>query len=138
MLENKNTNYQHNQTMWMDIQEPCYLRNKKTVELYLDSQQYTEEEIIKSIEQSVNEFSKKDVRVNVDINEWGVYVIRLDYIDKDTYLNKLKYRRKQNRKKKILKKYSEQIKNNIYEPSNQIISVPIFNEKNKIHKVKEG
>ena len=117
------------------------LENKKTVELYLDPQQYTEEEMIKSIEQSVNEFSKKDVRVNIDINEWGVYVITLDYIDRDTYLNKLKYKRRLNRKQKILKKYSEQIREkkyepisinsynntsnrNVYEPSNQIISIP--------------
>ena len=81
------------------------LEDKKTVELYLDPQTYSEQEMMESIENAAREFSKKDVRVNIDINEWGVYVVKLDYIDRDTYFN-------------------EQIANRIYEPSNQIISIP--------------
>ena len=81
------------------------IENKKTVELYLDPQTYTEQEMIENIEQAVSEFSKKDVRVNIDLNEYGVYVVKLDYIDRDTYINKLKYRMKINRKERLLRKY---------------------------------
>ncbi len=101
------------------------LENKKTVELYLNPQIYSEQQMIESIENAAKEFSKKDVRVNVSINEWGVYVVRLEYMDRDTYLNKLKYRRFLNRKERILKRqFKEQIIDKIYEPSNQIISIP--------------
>ncbi len=83
------------------------IENKKTVELYLDPQTYSEEEMIENIEQAVQEFSKKDVRVNIDLNEYGVYVVKLDYIDRDTYINKLKYKMRSNRKDRILKKHKE-------------------------------
>ena len=55
--------------------------NIKTVELYLESQKYTNKEVIEHIERAVEEFPKKDVRVDIQINEWGVFVIRLEYID---------------------------------------------------------
>ena len=101
------------------------LENKKTVELYLDPQTYSEQEMIENIENAAKEFSKKDVRVNIDINESGVYVVTLDYIDRDTYFNKLKYKRQINRKEKVLRKQiKEQFVKNIYEPANQIISIP--------------
>ena len=101
------------------------LENKKTVELYLDPQTYSEQEMIESIENAAKEFAKKDVRVNININKWGVYVVKLDYIDRDTYFNKLKYKRQLNRKERILKKQiKEQFLKKIYEPANQIISIP--------------
>lgn len=53
----------------------------KTVELYLESQKYSNKEVIEHIERAVEEFPKKDVKVDIQINEWGVFVIRLDYID---------------------------------------------------------
>ena len=56
--------------------------NVKTVELYLESQKYTNKEVIENIEKAVNEFPKKDVKVDIQINKWGVFVIKLEYIDK--------------------------------------------------------
>ena len=101
------------------------LENKKTVELYLDPQTYSEQEMIESIENAAREFSKKDVRVNININKWGVYVVKLDYIDRNTYFNKIKYKLQVNRKKKILKKQiKEQFVKRVYKPANQIISIP--------------
>ena len=98
------------------------MENKKTVELYLDPQTYTEEQMMESIQKAVKEFSKKDVRVNININEWGVYVVTLEYIDKQNYINRIKNRIRLNKKQKMLKKYTEQVIQKIYEPSNQIIS----------------
>ena len=100
------------------------MENKKTVELYLDPQTYTEEQMMESIQKAVKEFSKKDVRVNININEWGVYVVTLEYIDKQNYINRIKNRIRLNKKQKMLKKYTEQVIQKIYEPSNQIISIP--------------
>ncbi len=56
--------------------------NVKTVELYLESQKYTNKEVIENIEKAVNEFPEKDVKVNIQINEWGVYEIKLEYLDR--------------------------------------------------------
>ncbi len=99
--------------------------NVKTVELYLDPQQYSEEEIIYNVEQAIREFANKDVRLNVDINEFGVYVVRIDYIDKDTYFNKIKYKIRANRNQRISKKYTDRIKESIRVPANQILIAPI-------------
>lgn len=98
--------------------------NVRTVELYLDPQQYSEEEIIYNVQQAIQEFANKDVRLNVDINEFGVYVVKIDYIDKDTYLNKLKYKIRANRNQRISKKYTDRIKEKISVPANQILIAP--------------
>ena len=38
--------------------------------------------MIENIEKAVNEFPEKDVKVNIQINEWGVYEIKLEYLDR--------------------------------------------------------
>ncbi len=106
------------------------MEDTKTIELYIDSNKYSDEQVIGKLEESVKEFSKKDVKVTVDINEFGVYVIRLEYIDRDTYINKIKYRLKLNRKQRILRKYKEEFfMSKTFDTSNQIISVPAYEER---------
>lgn len=96
------------------------IEEKKTVELIMDPHTYSQEEMIENIENAICEFSNKEVRVTIAINEWGVYVVTLDYMDKDTRINKMKYRRKLNKKKKVLKRYKEKIREMLEETQNQI------------------
>ena len=68
--------------------------NVKTVELYLESQKYTNKEVIENIEKAVNEFPEKDVKVNIQINEWGVYEIKLEYLDRRRRRGRTKWKKK--------------------------------------------
>lgn len=61
----------------------------KNLEYYLDSRIYTKEEIQKSIEETKKEFSNKKVKVNVKLNDFGVYIITFQFENKNNYFHKI-------------------------------------------------
>ncbi len=62
----------------------------KCLEYFFDSRIYSTEDIQKSIEETKKEFSNKEIKVNIELNEFDVYIITFEFEDKDTYLDKMK------------------------------------------------
>ena len=48
---------------------------QKIVESYFDSKIYSNQEILRSIEETKKEYSKKIVDIDIRLNEFGVYVV---------------------------------------------------------------
>ncbi len=61
----------------------------KNLEYYLDSRIYSNEEILKSIEETKKEFSNKKVKVDVKLNDFGVYVITFQFENKNNFFRKI-------------------------------------------------
>ena len=58
---------------------------------YLDSKNYSENEVIKSINETKKEFPNRKISVNVHLNEFGVYVITFEFTKKRIlFIQKLK------------------------------------------------
>lgn len=74
----------------------------KYLEYYLDSKIYTNEEVRKSIEETKKEFPNKNIKVNVSLNEFGVYIITFKFENKNTYLSKIKILFKGKRDNKLI------------------------------------
>ena len=74
----------------------------KYLEYYLDSKIYTNEEVKKSIEETKKEFPNKNVRVNVTLNEFGVYIITFKFENKNTYFSKIKILLRRKRADKLM------------------------------------
>lgn len=66
------------------------MEENKNLEYYLDSRIYSSKEIQKSIEETKKEFPNKDVKVNITLNDFGMYIITFQFENKDTYFNKMK------------------------------------------------
>ncbi len=80
---------------------------QKIVEDYFDASTYSNQEILQSIEETKKEFSKKIINVDINLNEFGVYVVTYYFKNKNNILQKimvkLKGKNKKNKKsKKIL------------------------------------
>ena len=80
---------------------------QKIVEDYFDASMYSNQEILQRIEETKKEFSKKIVNVDINLNEFGVYVVTYYFKNKNNILQKimvkLKGKNKKNKKsKKIL------------------------------------
>lgn len=66
------------------------MNNRKCLVYYLDSKKYNYEGVQKSIDETKKEYVKKDVQVNVDINEYGMYVVTFYIKNKNTFFNKIR------------------------------------------------
>lgn len=66
------------------------MNQNKNLEYYLDSRIYSKEEIQKSIEETKKEFSNKKVKVDVKLNDFGVYIITFQFENKSNFLNIIK------------------------------------------------
>ena len=80
---------------------------QKIIEDYFDASTYSNQEILQSIEETKKEFSKKIINVDINLNEFGVYVVTYYFKNKNNILQKimvkLKGKNKKNKKsKKIL------------------------------------
>ena len=80
---------------------------QKILEDYFDASTYSNQEILQSIEETKKEFSKKIINVDINLNEFGVYVVTYYFKNKNNILQKimvkLKGKNKKNKKsKKIL------------------------------------
>lgn len=92
-------------------------KKEKCVELYFDSKKYNNYDVLEYIKSTQKEFPNKEMNVKVDINEWGVYVIKLNFTDKDTYITSfVKSKLKPKRKQYYGKKYGQYKSTQIYKP----------------------
>ena len=63
--------------------------NEKCLEYYMDSKKYSKEDIEKNIEETKKEYPKKKIKVNVSLNDFGVYVITFRFENKNTIFNRI-------------------------------------------------
>lgn len=93
------------------------MNKDKYLEYYLDSRIYSTEEVQQSIEATKKEFPNKKIKVNIGLNEFGVYIITFQFENKNSYFNKIKIYLWKKLKKTLLlgngnedrlKKYSEE------------------------------
>lgn len=66
------------------------MEENKCLEYFLDSRIYTKEDVQKSIEETKKEFSNKEIKVSIELNEFDVYIVTFKFENKDTYLDKMK------------------------------------------------
>lgn len=79
------------------------MEKTKCLEYYLDSKIYSNEDLQKNIEETKKEFPKKNIKVNVELNQFGMYVITFNFEDKNTVFNKIRlFFRKRNKKTLLL------------------------------------
>ena len=69
------------------------MQQNKYLEYFLDSRIYNHEDVQKSIEETKKEFSNKEIEVRIELNEFNVYIITFKFEDKDTYLNRIKWKK---------------------------------------------
>ena len=72
---------------------------QKIIENYFDSKTYSNQEIMQSIEETKKEYSKKIVDVDINLNEFGVYVVTYYFKNQDNIFQKIFIKIKQRRKK---------------------------------------
>ena len=72
---------------------------QKIVESYFDSKIYSNQEILRSIEETKKEYSKKIVDIDIRLNEFGVYVVTYYFKNKDNIFQKIFIKIKQKAKK---------------------------------------
>lgn len=72
---------------------------QKIVENYFDSKIYSNQEILRSIEETKKEYSKKIVDIDIRLNEFGVYVVTYYFKNKDNIFQKIFIKIKQKAKK---------------------------------------
>ena len=72
---------------------------QRVVENYFDSKIYSNQEIIQSIEETKKEYSKKIVDVDINLNEFGVYVVTYYFKNQDNIFQKIFIKIKQRKKK---------------------------------------
>lgn len=79
---------------------------QKIVEDYFDANMYSNQEILQRIEETKKEFSKKIVNVDINLNEFGVYVVTYYFKNKNNVFQKImiKLKGKNKEKKKVLLK----------------------------------
>ena len=107
------------------------VENTKCLQYYDDSKTYTNSQIEQSIENTRKEFAKKDIKVEIHLNEFGVYVVTFFIQNKDTYFRKIvlnlkkekekiqesEVERKQNKKQSRIEKYYGENKYGKYKPT---------------------
>lgn len=66
----------------------------KCIEYYFDSKTFTKDQLIKSIEEAKLEFPNKKVETDLFLNQWGVYILKINFKDKIEYISNLKEKEK--------------------------------------------
>jgi len=84
------------------------MEKKKYLKCYYDSRLYTANDVQQKIEETRLDFPNKIVKVNVSLNEFGVYIITFRFENKDTIFNKivLKIKKRFNKPLLIDKSYN--------------------------------
>lgn len=78
------------------------MQQKKCLEYYLDSKIYNNEEIQKNIEETKKEFPKKKIRVDIQLNSFGMYIITFYFENRESIFHKIKVYFKKKKNNKIL------------------------------------
>ncbi len=79
------------------------LKREKCVEYYFDSKEYNEKEIIENMEKEEIGFEKKKSEINIILNEYGIYVVKLKFINKKIKNNNKIIQKEQNKENKKIK-----------------------------------
>lgn len=76
------------------------MNSNKCLEYFLDSKIYSNEEVQNNIDKTKREFPNKNIKVNVFLNEFGVYEVTFVFENKNTFFNRIKifFRKKHNSK----------------------------------------
>ena len=81
---------------------------QKIVENYFDAKMYSNQEILQSIEETKKEYAKKIIDVDINLNEFGVYVVTYYFKVSNNIFQKIfvkiKQRKKQNKTKLLQEK----------------------------------
>ena len=80
----------------------------KCIEYYFDSKTFTKEQLIKNIEKAKLEFPNKKIEPNLFLNQWGVYILKINFTDKIKYISDFKEKKK-NRKVLLLTEKNQKI-----------------------------
>ena len=67
----------------------------KCIEYYFDSKTFTKEQLIKNIEEAKLEFPNKKIEPNLFLNQWGVYILKINFTDKIKYISDFKEKKKE-------------------------------------------
>ncbi len=86
----------------------------KYLEYYMDSKIYGKDEVQKSIEDTKKEFPNKEIEVQVSLNEFGVYIIKFTFKNKNSFIKNIFIKLKIKKKNKLLLAENEE-KNVIFE-----------------------
>ena len=73
---------------------------EKCLQYYMDSKEYTTEQVQTSINETKKEFANKKIQTKVELNEFGVYIITFNFENKNTIWNRIRifFKRKENKK----------------------------------------
>lgn len=87
------------------------INNEKCMQYYFDSNKYTESEIMEVIKQEEIGFEKKISKIDIKLNEYGIFVVKLKFINNKLIFKKIKFdyeknEKKQNKKIKTKNKYN--------------------------------
>ena len=92
------------------------MNSNKCLEYYLDSKIYSDKEVQNSINKAKKEFPNQNINVNVFLNEFGVYVVTLEFENKHTPFHRIKlFLRKKHNNKLLLAGNKEPQKNKYVE-----------------------
>lgn len=78
------------------------IKDEKCVEYYFDSHKYNKMQIIEYIEREKVAFENKKFEMNIKLNEHGIYVVKLNFLNNKLVLFKKKI---SNNKEKVRKTY---------------------------------
>lgn len=65
------------------------MEQNKNLEYYLNSKVYSEKEVQESIEKTKKEFPNKNVKVDVKLNDFGMYIITFTFENKERFIYKI-------------------------------------------------
>ena len=84
------------------------MENVKTVQYFFDSKNFNQIEVINNLEKErEKEFENKEAKIDIALNDFGVYVATLTFVKKKKFVNREKEVKKQENKK--LSKYEKLI-----------------------------
>lgn len=79
---------------------------EKKLMYYLNTEELKNGKLEETIDQTQKDFPNKEVKANIEINEYGVHVITFEFENKNSYFNKIsiwfRKKKEQHLKKKML------------------------------------
>lgn len=73
----------------------------KCMEYYFDSKKYNEIDVIEKIGLKKMEFPKKKINASIELNEYGTYVVKLEFLNNQIALIKHNIKRRMKNKSEI-------------------------------------
>ena len=91
------------------------MNKTKCIQYYLDSRKYSSKEVLENIEETKKEFPKKKIKVDIQLNSFGMYIITFYFENRESIFHKIKVYFKKKKNNKILllqEKNDSKIENN--------------------------